>query len=337
MTTIDLDQFEERLMQRADAEQNIANRLYQGNASKDEYMKSSVTASVLREVASSIAQMKEEFTVTTVAPEKQNVEVYPRVFRDALKNLVDKLTEFEVRGDISLFDSLEASMQNAERIRDATEGPSDRQYPGTEVWELEQLVEAKDERIHQLEAKVENLEGHLSNADKNIEKLEKRVSYFKENRNWIDDNFQKLSDKYAKFRDILRDRSQQLIHELNGVSNSLDLDAVRCRNLAEDMLLLSKGEIRAADAERLPDPKKVIMDASIDHFLDIVEDFDAEMLRKMGGTMSPRVYNILRKTIGWTVRDVYEEGFKLKGFGKKSMQEFESLVDKMVEIAHEEN
>lgn len=391
MTTINLDQFEERLMQRADAEQNIANRLYQGNASKEEYMKATVTASVLREVAHSIAQMKEEFTVTTVVPEKQNVEVTPGILREYVQRLINELSEItqnqrinslackvqkvldategegnrtqaighgrlqamlaeclRIFRNIQPITSSEAGFgdltrnqydQFIRRLRNVVEGNgfADRQYPGAEAWELEELVEAKDERISQLKTKISNLEGHLSKADKNIEKLEKKVSYFEENRNWIDKNFQKLSDKYVKFRAILRDRSQQLIHELNGVSNTSDLDAVRCRNLAEDMLLLSKGEIRAADAERVPDPKKAIMDVSIDHFLDIVEDFDAEMLQKTDTPMSPRVYNILRKTEGWTVRDVYEDGFKLKGFGKKSMQEFESLIDKMVEIAHEEN
>lgn len=91
----------ETLYNRAESEQNVANRLYEGRSSDESYYIAAVTAQVLRNVAGALEQAK---NIDSENPRPDTMksmrEVYaperavdPDIFRDALDQLVDYLIE----------------------------------------------------------------------------------------------------------------------------------------------------------------------------------------------------------------------------------------------------
>lgn len=134
--------FVETLLNRAEAEQEIANRLYKGSAKKESYLVATVTAQVLRNVAGALQQaenihknqikgisatkvwLDEAHNIPT-DPESEMVKgkgfikdppfTDPDVFRFALDSLVESITESGYQRRQNNI-RLEKAMQHAEKV-----------------------------------------------------------------------------------------------------------------------------------------------------------------------------------------------------------------------------
>lgn len=113
------------LYNRADSEQNVANRLYEGRSSNESYFIAAVTAQVLRNVAGALEQAKNidrgvpkgmmKYMKDVYAPERA---VDPDIFREKLEKLVKAIENYEISEKTFLSDEVESAMQNAERALD---------------------------------------------------------------------------------------------------------------------------------------------------------------------------------------------------------------------------